>query len=223
MQLVNMKNLNPCSSVLSFRNDPVTNGLPVHSGRVFFMEEWKDVPNFKGIYQVSNYGRLRSFKKNPNGKILSNINKDGGYFSVVLRYQKQVRYCRMHVLVAEAFIPNWDNKPEVNHKDTNKQNNLHSNLEWCTRKENHIHAIKHIPAVLAGMNNYNRFIRPIPILQFDLLGNFISEYPNGTIAHEATKVCQRNILQVAHKTEYKSGRIRKQAGGFIWRLKTDSI
>lgn len=181
-------------------------------------EIWKDVLGFEGAYQVSNFGGLKSFKIVLTGRILSNTEKDGKYFSVVLEYKKKVRYVRMHQLVAEAFIPNLNNKKCLNHIDGNKQNNRVDNLEWCTYKENHDHAMREGLANIKGMNNYNQHIRPFPILQFDLDGNFIAKYDNSTDAGKATGVCQRNILQVACKTEYKKGMTRKQAGGFIWKL-----
>jgi len=184
-------------------------------------EQWKDVKGFEGIYQISDHGRLKSYKKDKSGRILSNINKKGGYFSVVLCYQRKTRYCRLHVLVAEAFIPNPLNKPAINHKDANKQNNFVDNLEWVTPRENSLHAAKNVPASIAGMNHYNQFVRPKTIEQLSLDGRIIAEYRNSEEAQKATGVCQRNILQVANKTEYKPGKTRRQAGGFIWRFKNE--
>jgi hypothetical protein len=185
------------------------------------MEIWKNVKGFNGIYQVSNLGRLKSFKENKNGRILSNINRQGGYLSVVLGYRGLKKYTRIHRLVAETFIPNPDNKPEVNHIDGNKQNNCVSNLEWVTRKENAAHAMKHNPNILKGMNRYNQFIRPKNIRQYSLDGKFIAEFPNAVEASKRTGICGRNILQVANATEYKPGKVRHQAGGYVWRFSED--
>lgn len=179
-------------------------------------EIWKDIPDFEGVYSVSNHGNLKSFKSDPDGRILKNTNKNGDYFSVVLSYGKKIRYARMHVLVAQAFIPNPENKPSVNHKDLNKQNNSVENLEWATYKENSDHARERIPSITNGMNRYNKEIKTKRIIQRDLDGNFIKEHLNGREAHLYSGVCHRNIMQVASKTEYKPGLIRKQAGGFIW-------
>jgi len=185
------------------------------------MELWKDVKGFEGIYQVSNKGRLKSFKASKDGRILSNKNHKGGYLSVVLVCKSRMKSTRMHRLVAEAFLPNPENKPEVNHKDGNKQNNRVENLEWVTRKENHRHALKHSPNMLRGMRKYNRFIRPKTIQQFSLDGKLLREFPNAMEAGRITGVCHRNILQVANKDEYKPGKTRKQAGGFVWRFRKD--
>jgi len=185
------------------------------------MEIWKDIEDWEGIYQVSNYGRLRSFKAKKEGYILSNVNKTGDYFSVVLSVGKRRRYARMHRLVAEAFLPKLDHSPEINHKDGNKQNNHADNLEWVDRKTNHAHAIAHVPTMLSGLKRYNTVVRPKRIVQYDLNGRRIAEFLNSVEAQRATGVCQRNILQVASKTEYKPGMIRRQAGGYIWKFKTD--
>ena len=183
-------------------------------------EIWKDIPGHEGFYQISNFGRLKSFKSDKNGRILKNTNKNGWYFTVVLQSKNKPTVTkRIHRLVAELFIPNPNNCKQVNHKDLNKQNNDFSNLEWVTEKQNALHAVKHRPSMIAGMNHYNQVIKPNIIQQFDLDGNFISEYKNGKDASNATGVCHRNILQVAKKEEFKKGHTRKQAGGFIWKYK----
>ena len=183
------------------------------------METWKDIKGFEGIYQISNMGRAKSFKADPNGRILSIKNSKGDYLNIVLCHGNKRRSVKVHRLVAEAFIPNPDNKPEVNHKDGNKQNNRVGNLEWVTRAENHRHALALNPNILKGMVQYNRYIRPRTIQQFTMDGRFVAEYANSTEAEKATGVCQRNILQVANRDEYKPGKTRRQAGGYIWRFK----
>lgn len=181
-------------------------------------EIWKSVKGFEAIYSVSSHGRLKSFKQLKKGRILSLINKTGWYLSYVLQYKNKRKSVKIHRLVAEHFLPNPDNKLEVNHKDCNKQNNHVDNLEWVTRKENHKHAMKNKPSMIKGINKYNRFIRPKRIAQFTLKGEFINFFYNSSDASFYTGVCARNILQVANKTEYKPRKIRKQAGGFIWKI-----
>jgi hypothetical protein len=184
-------------------------------------EIWKDINKFEGIYQVSNFGRVKSFKQFKDGLILSNKNSNGGYLSLILSCKTHKLHTRIHRLVAQAFIPNPENKPEVNHRDGNKQNNHVDNLEWTTRAENSRHAIESGLADFKGMNFYNQVLRPKAVNQFDLNGCFIESFINCKEASRKTGVCSRNIHQVAAKTEYKPGLTRKQAGGFIWEFKED--
>ena len=105
-------------------------------------EVWADIEGYEGLYQVSNYGRVRSIHI-----MKPRIHK--GYCNVNLRKGYEMKSYRVHRLVANAFIDNPENKPEVNHIDAVKHNNNVSNLEWVTAKENMKHAednhlIKHI-------------------------------------------------------------------------------
>lgn len=205
-----------------FRTHYVRSGstlLGFFIGAIMESEVWKYVPGFGGMYQVSNHGRLKSFKRLLEGYVLSNVNKTGGYFSIVLNYMGEIRYCRLNRLVAEAFIPNPENKPEVNHKDSDKQNTFVWNLEWATKSENVKHAIKHAPSMIRGMTNYNQNVRPKTILQIGSNGNVLAEFKNSKEAEKSTGVCHRNILQVASQDEYKPGLTRSQAGGFGWEYK----
>lgn len=99
-------------------------------------EIWKDIPELNGKYQISNYGRVKSFFRCKEGKLLV-LQPDS------LGYQR-VQICRrmylIHRLVALLFVPNPYFYKEINHKDGNKQNNYYENLEWCTRSENMKHA-----------------------------------------------------------------------------------
>ena len=103
-------------------------------------EQWKWIEGFEGLYRVSNFGRVYSEKTK---KFLSQnrVTKDG-YIHVALRKNGKVYERRVNRLVAEAFLPNPENKPTVNHKDGNKLNNHVDNLEWATKEENMQHAYK---------------------------------------------------------------------------------
>lgn len=111
------------------------------------IEIWKPICGYEGIYDVSNYGNVRSVDRidfagrHLKGKLFSTKAKES-YITCVLTKCGKHRTFRIHQLVAEAFIPNPEGKPCVNHKDGNKQNNHVENLEWCTHSENNVHAFK---------------------------------------------------------------------------------
>lgn len=98
------------------------------------MEEiWKDIERYKGVYKISNLGRVYSVQRK---KIKNTFIDKGGYVRVQLYYNYTQKGFLVHRLVAKAFIPNPNNYPQVNHKDENKLNNCVNNLEWCTNKYN---------------------------------------------------------------------------------------
>lgn len=109
-------------------------------------EIWKDVIDYNGIYigiyQISNLGRLKRImhRKNPTNKLINSFVFDDGYICVTLIKNGKTKFTGIHRLIASAFIPNPENKPEVNHKDGNKHNNSIDNLEWNTSSENKKHA-----------------------------------------------------------------------------------
>jgi hypothetical protein len=109
------------------------------------MELWKDIRGYEGLYRVSNYGRIKSLgnDKKRKEKILTSFINGVGYVLIKLSKEGKQYNHRLHRLVAEAFIDNPLNKPEVNHIDGNKSNNNISNLEWSTRSENVQHSFNH--------------------------------------------------------------------------------
>lgn len=132
-------------------------------------EEWKDIKGYEGFYQVSNLGNVRSVERivyysdGRKFKYFSQKRKFGvndGYLFVPLFKNKKSKNRYVHRLVAEAFIPNPNNKKYINHKDYNRGNNIYTNLEWVTAKENTAHSLCHfdiskIPLPSSG----HRYIR----------------------------------------------------------------
>lgn len=123
-------------------------------------EEWRDVVGYKGLYMVSSFGRIASLTKKVSNrygtrtipcKLLSPSISTYGYCKVILCLNANNRkHVKVHRLVAEAFIPNPDNKPQVDHIDRNKQNNNVGNLRWCTLSEN-----MHNPLTIEHCRNLN--------------------------------------------------------------------
>lgn len=177
-----------------------------------FVELWKDVVGYEGLYQVSNLGRVRSL---PNSHHLDSIimrQSKGkvGYMRVPLAKNKTHRMKLVHRLVAEAFIPNPKNKPQVNHKNGRKDCNIVSNLEWATRSENQKHAYRELGRVNKGG------CRPRPIICVEMGRVFESVIQ----ASRVTGIDQWNIGSVAsHRPRIQKGRVyyKQTAGGYHWR------
>lgn len=131
------------------------------------LEIWRDIPGFEGLYQVSNHGRVKRLKHWKNQRCLRNdkhcvyrelpekimcLRRTGGggsYWGLSLAKDRKIHNRLVHRLVAQAFIPNPDNLPEINHKDCNGLNNHVENLEWCDRKYNINYADRTIKAAKA--------------------------------------------------------------------------
>lgn len=152
-------------------------------------EIWKDVVGYEGLYKVSNLGRIRSLKSN---KIIKPYKKRNGYLRAYLS-RKNVY---IHRVVAQAFIPNLQNKEEVNHKDLDKTNNNVENLEWCTKRENMQHAVK----------IYKHFFKGKKVMCIET--NKI--YKNSIVAEKETGILSAGIrMNICGK--------HKTAGGFHWK------
>jgi hypothetical protein len=166
-------------------------------------EVWKDIPEYKRLYQVSNWGRVKSLNYNNTGKegILKPCKNKYGYMKVGLYKNGVGKTHNIHRLVALAFIPNDYNLPCINHKDENKQNNKVENLEWCTVKQN---------------TNYGTSIeraseaKKIPIIQYTLDGEFIRIWDSITQAEQ-----ELNLSHISDCCKNK----RNKCGGYIWRYK----
>lgn len=117
--------------------------LVEHLGLFLHMDEeiWKDILGYEGMYQISNFGRVKSLRyhRSKKQKVLK-PNLTGEYAYVNLSINNHYHSVKIHRAVATAFIPNPNNKPFVNHKDGNKFNNMVENLEWVTAAENVAHA-----------------------------------------------------------------------------------
>lgn len=165
------------------------------------MEEvWKDIDGYEGLYQISNFGRVKSLgrwvERGKQGcrfekEQLIKPNKNSrGYLSVGLHKNGKRQMCSVHRLVAEAFLDNPNNLPEVNHKDENKQNNCVWNLEFCTHKYNNSYGTRIVKIIKSNTNHPNLSKK---VFQYDLDGNFIREFPSLMEVHRQLGYSQSNI------------------------------
>lgn len=132
------------------------------------VETWKDIPNYEGLYQVSNLGRIKSNYNYRKGNILTPRLKKG-YYTIGLRKDGIRKWHLVHRLVASAFILNENDYPQINHKDENKLNNRVDNLEWCTASYNNNYGTRQV-----RVSHTNKLRREV--YKYDLDGNLIEKY-----------------------------------------------
>lgn len=173
------------------------------------MEIWKDIKGYEGLYQVSNYGMVRSLNYRHTGKakILRQSKTKWGYLIVCLYKDRKSKWFSVHRIVASTFIANPLNLPCVNHRNEAKTDNIVENLEFCDYKYN---------------NNYGTHIERSakkhskPVLQYTKTGEFIREWTS--------------IIEVKKKLGYGNGNISncclkkiKSAYGYIWKYKKEAV
>lgn len=185
-------------------------------------EIWKDIKGYEGLYEVSSYGNVRSLdrvvicsngrKCSQNGRILKPVKDKDGYLICGLRKNSKRKIFKVHRLVAQAFIPNPNNLPQVNHKDENKGNNCvflkkdgsvdlnKSNLEWCTQAYNNCYGTR-----LKKLSMY--------VLQLDKDTNeIVSEYPSAAEAERKLNIDHSSISKCCNGK-------RNTAYGYKWKYK----
>jgi hypothetical protein len=179
------------------------------------MEVWKDVVGYEGKYQVSNLGNVISLSREKvigsgsyttEQKVLKQFRRgNGAYYCVNLYSRNRSKPTYVHRMVAEAFIPNPDNKPFINHIDGNKLNNVVSNLEWCTIAENTRHAWE---MGLCQMTDERRALQARAVVCIETG----KEYKSIREAELCTGAGNQNI------TACCKGK-RETSGGYHWRYK----
>ena len=165
-------------------------------------EIWCPIKGYEGLYEVSDKGMVKSIGYGKE-RILSPGKLQNGYLRVNLCKNGEKKNLLVHRLVAQAFIPNPDNLPQVNHRDEDKTNNSVQNLEWCDRKYN---------------NNYGNRNQMVsmklskPVLQYTKSGEFVKEWKSATYVQRTIGYFQ-NYISYCCNGKYKS------AYGYIWKYK----
>ena len=148
----------------------------------------KDIVGYENIYGITSCGRVWSYKRQ---KFLKPYTDGHGYLKVKLRKDNEEKQYKIHRLVAEAYLPNPNNLPDVDHIDNDRTHNYLNNLQWITHKDN----------VRKGRNK--------PILQYTLDGEFVREWECAADVGQEVKSGIWNCLKGRHKTAY----------GYIWKYK----
>ena len=177
-------------------------------------EIWKDIKKYEGLYQVSNLGKVKSIRNNKLMKLRTDYR---GYLDVLFSVNKKTKRYKVHRLVAEAFIPNPHNLPQVNHKDENKQNNFANNLEWCTNEYNYHYGTaieRRTKTLLERYSRTDNRWQERQIIQYDLAGNFIKEWRSIKTASKELNIISQDISACCRK-------LRKTAKGYIWKYKNE--
>lgn len=170
-------------------------------------EIWKKINGYDE-YEISNLGRIRSFKKNKKLFLKPQITKKG-YFRIGIYKKTKLKKFQIHRLVAEAFISNPESKPQVNHINGIKTDNRVENLEWCTNSENQLHAYK------IGLEK-PKCPHPKQVNQYDLERNFIQQWNTIKDASRNLNIKDSNISRVCNNKS-------KTAGGYIWRYVEEEL
>ena len=169
-------------------------------------ERWSRIKDYPD-YLISTSGRVKSFRsissKLNGGRMLTDTDNGRGYRSITLTNVSGNKTNSLHRLIAITFLPNPENKAEVNHIDGNKANNRVDNLEWVTSKENTNHAID------SGLIDNKK-----AVLQFTIDGDFVREYESIKEAGRQTGVDDSAIVKVCKG-------IHRQSGNYIWKYKNN--
>lgn len=202
------------------------------------MEEfWKPIKGYEGYYEISNLGRVKSLervvpkrhgKRKIGGRILPQRIDKSGYYTVILCKHSISKYKLVHRLIAEAFIPNPENKPFIDHINTIRTDNRIENLRWVSAKENsnniltkdNVNSATHTKEIirkkLETLRRNKRVNAPRKVVQYTLDGEYIATYDSYKEAYRKTGVRANSI------SEYCRGS-RLKAGNYVWRHEGDKL
>lgn len=165
-------------------------------------EIFKSIEGYENLYQISDQGNVKSLKFGKE-KILKPVKDGKKYLCVILCKQGKQKMCKIHRLVAQAFIPNPKNLPQVNHKDEDKKNNAASNLEWCTNVYNINYGTRNERSAESNTNHPKTSKQVLCI-------------ETGVIYPSTNEVRRQLGFAQCHISSACNGK-RKSCGGFHWR------
>lgn len=175
-------------------------------------EEWLPIEGYENLYQVSNYGRVKSLNYNKtNQEQIRKQSTNKGYQIIGLCKDGKRKTFQVHRLVANAFIPNSNNLPQVNHKDENPLNNHVDNLEWCDCKYNINYGTRNEKASKIKSGKLGKDCpNSKQVIQLSLNNQFIRNWDSSMDIQRELGYNQGNISACCRNK-------RKSANGFIWR------
>ena len=181
----------------------ISNNMENFSKTELENEKWKDIEGYDGAYQVSELGRVRSLKFG-KVRVLRAYKRDSGYLQLTLSKHNKIKRFSVHRLVAQAFIPNYDDsKNEVNHINELKSDNRAVNLEWCTAQYNSTYNDLHHRRI----TKRNK-IRPLYNPELSIDDNIELFRANGIECTRDTVIQLRKDLKLKHRPNYKLNKIK---------------
>lgn len=192
-------------------------------------EEWKPVVGYEGSYEVSSMGNIRSLDRFNGrgswikGRPMKPAMNQKGYMRVGLRLMGKQKYYSVHRLVAQAFVPNHDDKPQVNHINENKTDNRVSNLEWVTNRENAVHGTK-IQRTTANID----YAKKVANTDYELIGRKQAKAVTATHLRSG-EVLAFPSMREAQRNGFHSGAISRCCKGdlacykgYVWEYAVDA-
>lgn len=190
------------------------------------IEIFKDIEGYEGLYQVSNLGRVKSLKRYVNDRggirllkerILKEVQARSGHLRVKLSKNNISKRYSTHKLVAQAFIPNPDNLPVINHKDEDPTNNCVENLEWCTVGYNNRYGtVRHRQAEKAHLRKHTTQYKKV--YQYTKSGELVREWESICSIQNELGYQKSSISACCLKKPY-----RNTAYGYVWRFEKEGF
>ena len=169
---------------------------------------WRPIKGYEGLYEISNLGKIKSnFRQGSTTDFLKISNNGNGYMMVRLCKNGKAKKYYLHRLLAQTFIDNPEDKPQVNHINENRSDNRLENLEWVTQKENNNHGNHNLNAAISKRSGKAK-----KIVQLDLDGNELGRFD---FLIEAAKTVNGNSINISRAA--RNIRNRETAYGYKWR------